>query len=222
MTLYHGPSLVTDGLVMYLDAANPRSYPGSGATLTDLSINKYTGTLINSPTFSSINQGGLVFNPVSSQYCTTTLGGWPSDFTLEVAINTSSVSSKQTVTGNYSGAAGGGLEITAGAQWNFFVWNSGGVYAAVTVGTLSTSTNYIVTCTKLGTAMTLYQNSRQLGTATLTSSVINQSQPVYIAKDYAQSLYYNGTVYYVKIYSRALSQAEITQNFNAHRGRFGL
>jgi hypothetical protein len=217
-----GPNIVQNGLSFFVDVADLKSYPGSGATLTDLSINKYTGTLINSPTFSSINQGGLVFNPVFGQYCTTTLGGWPSDFTLEVAINTSSVSSKQTVTGNYSGAAGGGLEIIASAQWNFFVWNSGGVYAAVTVGTLSTSTNYIVTCTKLGTAMTLYQNSRQLGTATLTSSVINQSQPVYIAKDYAQSLYYNGTVYYVKIYSRALSQAEITQNFNAHRGRFGL
>ena len=61
MGLSHSPNIVTDGLVLCLDAANPRSYPGSGTSWLDLSGQGNNGTL-NGPTFSNDNSGFLVFD----------------------------------------------------------------------------------------------------------------------------------------------------------------
>ena len=55
-------NIVTDGLVLSLDAANIKSYPGSGTSWLDLSKNNLTGTLFNTPTFSSSNGGSIVFD----------------------------------------------------------------------------------------------------------------------------------------------------------------
>ena len=60
--MYYGPKIVTSGLVLCLDAANKRSYPGTGTTWTDLSGNSNNGTLTNGPTFSAGNQGSIVFD----------------------------------------------------------------------------------------------------------------------------------------------------------------
>ena len=60
--MYTGPNIITNGLVLSLDAANTKSYPGSGTTWRDLSGNVNTGTLTNSPTFSTANGGAIVFN----------------------------------------------------------------------------------------------------------------------------------------------------------------
>ena len=60
--MYVGPDIVTDGLVLALDAASERSYPGTGTTWTDLSGNSIDGTLTNGPTFSSGNGGSFLFD----------------------------------------------------------------------------------------------------------------------------------------------------------------
>ena len=62
MGLAHSPRIVTDGLVLCVDAANTKSYPGSGTTWTDISGKGHNGTLTNGPTFSSDNMGGIVFD----------------------------------------------------------------------------------------------------------------------------------------------------------------
>jgi len=56
------PNTVTDGLVLYLDAANTRSYPGTGTTWSDLSRGGNNGSLINGPTFNGGNGGSIVFD----------------------------------------------------------------------------------------------------------------------------------------------------------------
>ena len=61
MGLIHSPRIVTDGLVLYLDAANNRSYPGTGTTWSDL-VGSNNGTLNNGPTFSGANGGSIVFD----------------------------------------------------------------------------------------------------------------------------------------------------------------
>jgi hypothetical protein len=58
----NGPKIVTDGLVLCLDAANRKSYPGTGTAWNDLSGNGNNGTLVNGPTFSSANGGNLSFD----------------------------------------------------------------------------------------------------------------------------------------------------------------
>jgi hypothetical protein len=57
-----GPGIVTDGLVLSLDAANKKSYPGSGTAWTDLSGAGKSGTLTNGPVFSSDNVGIIDFD----------------------------------------------------------------------------------------------------------------------------------------------------------------
>ena len=59
--MYTGPNIVTDGLVLYLDAANPKSYPGSGTVWKDLSGNGNHFNLINGPSFNNfyINFDGV-------------------------------------------------------------------------------------------------------------------------------------------------------------------
>ena len=66
MSLNHSPAIVTDGLVLCLDAGNSRSYPKSGTTWTDLKGSN-NGTLLNSPTFSSSNRGEIVFDFTDDQ-----------------------------------------------------------------------------------------------------------------------------------------------------------
>ena len=62
MAFSRGPSIVTNGLVLALDAANHKSYPGSGTTWFDLSGNSHDGTLTGGPTFNSDNGGSIVFD----------------------------------------------------------------------------------------------------------------------------------------------------------------
>ena len=62
--MFTGPNIITDGLVLALDAANSRSYPGTGTTWSDLSGNGNSGTLTNGPTFNSGNGGSIVFDGV--------------------------------------------------------------------------------------------------------------------------------------------------------------
>jgi uncharacterized delta-60 repeat protein len=84
MALSHSPSIITQNLSLCLDAANPKSYPGSGTTWTDLSGNGNTGTLTNGPTFDSDNLGSLSFDGVDD-YSTLTSNytlsaGWTLSF----------------------------------------------------------------------------------------------------------------------------------------------
>ena len=62
MALAHSPRIVRDSLVFYLDAANTKSYTGSGTTWIDMSGKNHDGTLTNGPTFSSDNSGSIVFD----------------------------------------------------------------------------------------------------------------------------------------------------------------
>jgi hypothetical protein len=61
-TQYAFGQIVTNGLVLSLDAADKNSYPGSGTVWSDLSGNNNNNTLVATPTFSSANGGSLVFN----------------------------------------------------------------------------------------------------------------------------------------------------------------
>jgi hypothetical protein len=58
------PNIVTNGLVLYLDAANVKSYPGSGTAWRDI-VGTNNGTLVNGPTFNSANGGSIIFDGVN-------------------------------------------------------------------------------------------------------------------------------------------------------------
>ena len=64
MSYSYGPSLVKDGLVLCLDAANPKSYVSGSAAWIDMSGNNNNGTLINGPTYTTASKGGIMFDSI--------------------------------------------------------------------------------------------------------------------------------------------------------------
>ena len=65
MSFSYSPKVVTDGLVLYLDAANPKSYVSGSTAWNDVSRGGNNGTLTNGPTFNSANGGSIVFDGVN-------------------------------------------------------------------------------------------------------------------------------------------------------------
>ena len=90
MSVIWGPEIVKSGLVLYLDAGNQNSYPGTGTTWTDISRNNNNGTLTNGPTFNSENGGSIVFDG-TNDYVSTALTSTNS-FTWNVWYKTNTVS----------------------------------------------------------------------------------------------------------------------------------
>ena len=95
MALHHSPRVVTDGLVLCLDAASRESYPGSGTVWTDLAGSN-NGTLTNGPTFNSANGGSIVFD-WSNDHILGTLQLINSSVTIEAVIKLNNTSSTKNI-----------------------------------------------------------------------------------------------------------------------------
>jgi hypothetical protein len=92
MALAHSPSVITDGLMVYLDAANTRSYPGTGNTWYDLRGNR-NFTLQNNPPFFANSAGGSIgFTAANSHHATATSLSSMSTWTVEVWLYHTGVS----------------------------------------------------------------------------------------------------------------------------------
>lgn len=227
MACFSGPEIVNDGLVLHLDAANLKSYPGSGNTWSDLSGNGNNGTLVNGTTFDSESNGTLVFDGINDY--AEVIG----DYNLLSAL-TISCWFKPTNT-----IAGGANQV--GRIWgkgNFFECRFDGGGQA-TNGRLDcdlggTSNLYSVQNSWLNTVWynlavvidvttsRMYIQSELNATGTRTS-IANQTANMQIGKSasgFGAPL--AGRISSFSIHNRALSAAEIKQNFEATRYRYGI
>jgi hypothetical protein len=222
---------VTDGLVLHLDAANIRSYPGSGTTWTDLSGQGNNGTLTNGPTFNASNGGSLVFDGTNDYItCGADLaisGGW----TLSGFIM-SSVSSKTQIIIQRSSAS-----PSFSQNYGIFIVNnnkfgcgtSADSYKRVESSTtMATNTWYYVTglynsATKI---LSIYINGNFEASSTALVGDPSTTGTQYTTLGAGDGLTaanrLTGNIAHASIYTRALSASEIRQNFNATRGRFGI
>jgi hypothetical protein len=101
MAFYRGPKIVTNGLVLALDAANTKSYVSGSTTWRDLSGNNNSGSLVNGPTFNNANGGSIVFdgtndyvdvsNSTSLNPTTISIGAW---FYLNSLVTNQNIISK--------------------------------------------------------------------------------------------------------------------------------
>jgi hypothetical protein len=227
MSLSHGANVVRDGLVLCLDAANPKSYPGTGTAWTDLSNNQI-GELINNPTFNSANSGHFQF--VTDDYAriqnNTALDVQTP--TVEVWIKTNATTQngfwfeKGTVNSQYALFQEGGS-----IQWRqkFF----GASYNNLTTTTASyinTTNWYQVVGTFSSGSRKLYINGVLVNSDSQTGVIDTNAGGVSIGAyggySGSKSYYYNGNIGIVKVYNRVLTALEIQQNFNALRGRYGI
>lgn len=225
MSVYAGPELVNSGLVLSLDAGNTRSYPGSGTTWTDLSGNNNNGTLTNGPTFSN---NAITFDGVNDFVNGPAISNqFTGDMTAEawIRVTTRAADWVRIVgTGTNAGGVGNrtfGLwhDSSGKILWQRYGGNDPGIYPTTPI--LELNTWYQVTATTSGSSHVLYLNAASIGSATAAGPWTASGDNVTIA--YAgYHTYHNGNISNVKLYNRALSAAEVRQNFNALRGRFNI
>jgi hypothetical protein len=244
-TLSGGPNIVTDGLVLHLDAANPKSYVSGSTTWGDLSRGGNNGTLVNGPTFSSANGGSIVFDGTNDYVSITENSGMrPAILSAELIFkinsktNTSSGGAPPTLqyllfrqnsrTGNFEGYA---MTYTEDNDSIHIVSTpSGGTpqsVAAASNNSILLSNVYIVTGIWKETTQELYINGQYITESAKSPNInynnthtlkIGRTVPVGNSWDAAS----NGNIYSVKIYNRALSAQEVLQNYNTTKTRFGL
>jgi hypothetical protein len=223
MGKHFSPRIVTEGMVLCLDAGNRESYPGSGASWTDLSGNGNSATLNNSPSYSSNNLGYLTFNG-STQYTagtTTSASSW----SISIWYNASNISSQLAYypfgVGGAAGLGFGGTnDANSNGRWYFFDGtNAATVANGLSVAPVVINTWYHLTVTKTGTTYNTYTN----GSFSTTASAANLSISSYnIGRRVDGFWYVEGSVGGASIYNRVLTAAEVSQNFNATRGRYGV
>ena len=215
--------IVTNGLVLFLDANNTNSYPGSGTSWYDLSGNGNTGTLTNGPTFSSANGGTIVFDGV--------------DDYVNVANASSLNASAQTISVWYNATVLPGREAVLvgkhddlGSNNGYNMWAGNNTQIKVAnvgynsgLGTGVTNVWYHLTFAYTSNvSLTGYLNGVSMGTSGLANFSIS-SQPLRIGRsvDSFWSLF-TGKIPVVTVYNRQLTAAEVLQNYTAIKGRFGL
>jgi hypothetical protein len=218
--------LITEGLVLNLDAAKRDSYPGSGTLWRDLSGNGNNGTLTNGPTFSGIGkQASIVFDGVDDYVNITdsvNLQFGSNDFTISVWTYPKVVSYGVNDQGTLISKNYLGVELFIyQTKFNSYI---GGVSNNINGSiTLSVNTWYNFILQRSGSTCTTYVNTTLNGSSTNSSSISNPGVNFNIGSRTGDSTFiYNGNISSVQIYNRALTSQEVTQNFNALRGRYGI
>jgi hypothetical protein len=230
---FTGAPVVDTNLMVWVDAAQTASYPGSGATWTDLSSNAKNYTLSNSPTFSSTTGGGVItFAGASSQYATTATTLFNSTTTNTYSINIwvyptgagqiVQVNGQSTPNISYHYTA---IEITAAGLIYLGQWTGTNTVIASSARNLNAWYNLVITYN--GTTATAYINGTSVGSSAITWSAPGAN--TFFALMSQDSTNMSGTTAYASgnigafmVYNRALSADEVTTNFNALRGRYGI
>ena len=221
MSYRTGPKIVTDGLVLCLDAADRNSYAGSGSTWYDLSGNANNGTLTNGPSYTSNNRGGIVLDGANDNVVMSTASSIPIEGpgTLDVWGSYAAVSSTYNLITLMLASSGIQIGMISG---NGRVWKYGGsTLLTYTNPTINTITNWTLSFN--GANLIMYINGI-LNNSTTTAANQTGSSPTIRLGSYnaVGSQPFNGTIYASKIYDRVLTASEVHQNYNATKGRFGL
>ncbi len=230
MSLGHGASIVRSGLVLHLDAANTKSYLGTGTAWSDLSGNGNNGTLSGGPVYSSSQSGSFLFDntndlvigPTSAVFSFTAVAR---DFTVEQWINPTNLTGTFRAMSSVWGQ-GGGVDSWILCHSNGtlqFVWAPFSTSAHfIQGGTLTLNTWQHIAISRIGNNFFLYLNGTQTATGT-NSSTVAASYRLEIAHYGQGTNYFAGNISDTKIYNnKGLTASEVRQNFNALRGRYNI
>ena len=247
MGLAHSPRIVTDGLVLCLDAANPKSYPGTGTVINDLTSGGYNSTLLNGVGYSSSNNGVLTFDGTNDYISTPFTYANNDDFTMSCWFK-APVAQRCGLIGIRRGfrttdwyqsqiyIAGDALSDTVGSylQFSDFVRQSNGSYDAIrttftnTVSVTDNQWKYLV-ITSDSVGAKIYINAVKIDEAISTPKPTRFEEANFLVgaagnwpNNPLSGYYFNGQMSNINFYTKALSAEEIRQNFNALRGRYGI
>ena len=230
----YNPSIVTDGLVLCLDAANSRSYPKSGTTWSDLAGSN-NGTLTNGPTFDAGNGGSIVFDGSDDLVNV----GDNSDLQITANITLSawikaSTQNNVGIAGKYASSGGKRGYLIATNQSNSnqkITWYYQRAAGSFNSGDSVTSSSdvldnnwHFVLCTFTSSVSAKIYIDGELDatdTASIQSAIANNSARFDIGTHNEGTTYsFNGNISNVSIYNRALTADEVRQNYEATVGRY--
>ena len=222
---WRGPDIVSDGLVLYLDAGSPNSYrPDFGTTWKDMSGFNNSGSLVNGPTYSSANGGSIVFDGVDDYVTVTEIGqltrfsieSWfrPTAYPNNYAAVIASVYPGTNSTVNFKIGYEAGTGMVGGTYiGNWF-------YTPMVPTTLNTWQQIIFTYD--GSGLAIYSNGVSGGSNAFTGTPNSGGGGIRIGRRWDIADYFAGNISITRIYNRSLSASEILQNYNAQKSRFGL
>jgi len=218
MAVAYNPSIITDGLVLYLDAANLKSYPGSGTT-----VNSLVGsgaTLENGVGFTSSNNGSFIFDGTNDWINVPSNSSFAfNNFTMSAWFKSSDKSRYNDVISRYSLGIVTVLiysDITTGR----FVFTVGGNTLTDTSSDIVNGFWNYVTARRSSGNLEVFINGIRSNFIVSTSNGFIDADRWRIGTTNASGDFANCNIAQVQMYNRALSQQEILQNYNATKGRY--
>ena len=225
MGAFGGPDIITDGLALAVDAGSTRSYPGSGTTTTSL-VSSNIGSLINGVGFSSDNGGTFTFDGVNDFISfDTTLTFSSANLTSVAWVKLDSYLSQNSTIGFSPDSGTTGFRIYSISATSLGVWTrngtGGGVTAIETTNGIPLNEWVQITFVLNGTNGKFYKNGIQIltGTFTQTPNALS-SAPVWLSRYSGGGYVVDGKTANALLYNRALTAAEVLQNYNAQKNRF--
>ena len=219
MAFNYSPKIVTDGLVLYLDAANPNSYVSGSTTWRDISRGGNNGTLVNGPTYSSENGGSIVFDGVDD-YVSTNQSLTSLSFSYEVFLRPSNITKDQMYIGTtipatymriFNSSAYISVNTTSGQRTLFHSQ------------TLLDNTVYHIVSIYNGVQLKIYVNGVLTEGSILNLPLEQPVATLRIGRWRDSDLRsFVGQIYNIRLYNKELTQTEVLQNYNATKTRFGL
>jgi len=223
MAISYNTSIVRDGLVLYLDAANPKSYPGSGTTVFDLKLIN-NGTLINGVSFSSSNKGIFSFDGVDDYInlgdittLNNTLNG-TTNWTICYWCNPLT-DGRILDRGNLGEDPNGSLELNARS---IFRNNTSGSSSTLSTNIINTGWNYVCLTRNSSLLLSWYLNGLFSNSTQATESFSGSGIWKIGRRAFSLTSIYSGDISIIGIYNKVLTNSEIKQNFEATRGRFNI
>lgn len=228
-------SPVTNNLVLWYDPSNPSSYSGTGTTINDLSPNPVNGTLANT----SFTSPYLSYNGTSSQITipdNAKLEPGTGDWTMEAWFYTTAfkTGSSGVILGKFD-PGGGSQDVSYSIRTN----STGGLFAQIGNGTSTGFVNSTFYQTSLSVwaqvvyvwkniatnSLETFINGSSIGSVSHTlASILNTSANLYVGSynggEFSQ--WFNGRIGIVRLYNTALTSAQVLQNYNADKSKYGL
>jgi len=217
-------NIVTDGLVLHLDAGNSSSYPGSGSIWYDISGSGNNGTLISSPLYSTGTDANFNFNGSSQRVNLGQIFNYTtSNFTFSCWVNFNSLSTNQLNQGPiifFKGAYTGN-----GYYFQMSYNGIGGTFVSGTIGTIGLfsvllNTWYNISITKNSTSVNVYVNGINVTSTHGTHNITSSSYDFTLASYNTTQILMNGKISNFMNYNRNLTPSEIQHNYNALKNRY--
>ena len=235
----NNPAVISNGLVLNVDAGDPLSYTGSGTTWTDLSSSATNATLTNGPTYDNSNNGFITFDGVNDYGLLTnpaTLRN--TNFTVSVWVYPQTQNQNIAAIADFDHSRSGSLqgwvvqsEDSTTNRYYYLAYYTGSAFQPSTaIGSgkgiqVTTGAWQNLTYTKSGTAVVGYLNGKQIYSATAGSGTVSYLTNRNFAiggNVFETTRYFKGNIPTCQIYNRGLSSSEVVQNFNATRVRYGV